>query len=162
VVVTHLLRDHRSMLKEIMEKYVVMPVERIHGIVVPEAGHVYVMPEDVLLEIRQGILYLTPRPEDYVWNQAINVFFTSLAQDQREHAIGVILSGMGTDGATGSLMLYRHGGEVLVQEPTSAQYDSMPKATIRTDHPHLVLPPRELGHRLTTMLQRNQRASTGA
>jgi len=161
VVVTHLLRDHRSMLKEIMEKYVVMPVERIHGIVVPEAGHVYVMPEDVLLEIRQGILYLTPRPENYVWNQAINVFFTSLAQDQHEHAIGVILSGMGTDGATGSLMLYRHGGEVWVQEPASAQYDSMPKATIRTDHPNLVLPPRELGHRLATMLQRNRRASTG-
>src|SRR5262245_32449804 len=78
VVVTHLIRDRRSMLAEIMANYVVMPVERIHGIVVPEAGQVYVMPENVLLEIRQGILYLTPRPEDYVWNQAINVFFASL------------------------------------------------------------------------------------
>jgi two-component system CheB/CheR fusion protein len=139
-----------------------MPVERIHGIVVPEAGHIYVMPEDVLLEIRQGILYLTPRPEDYVWNQAINVFFTSLAKDQRGHAIGVILSGVGTDGAAGSLMLYRHGGAILVQEPTSAQFDSMPKATIQTDHPDFVLPPRELGQRLAALLQRSDRASTGA
>jgi chemotaxis response regulator CheB len=160
VVVTHLLRDHRSMLPEIMEKYVVMPVERLHGIVVPEAGHVYVMPEDVLLEIRQGTLYLMPRPEDYVWNQAINVFFTSLAQDQCEHAIGVVLSGMGTDGAAGALMLYRHGGEVLVQEPASAQFDSMPKAAIRTDHPDLVLPPRELGQRLAAMLQFGQQPYT--
>jgi two-component system, chemotaxis family, protein-glutamate methylesterase/glutaminase len=160
VIVMHLLRDHHSMLTEIMSKYVVMPVERIHGIVVPEAGRVYVMPENVLLEIRQGILYLTPRPDDYAWNQAINVFFTSLAHDQRDRAIGVILSGMGSDGAAGSLMLYRHGGEVLVQEPASAQYDSMPRATIQMDHPDFVLPPRELGQRLATMLlQVDQRAS---
>lgn len=153
VVVTHLLRDHHSMLTEIMANYVVMPVERIRGIVVPEAGRVYVMPENVLLEIRQGILYLTPRPDDYAWNQAINVFFTSLAHDQRDRALGVILSGMGSDGAAGALMLYRHGGDVLVQEPTSAQFDSMPRAAIRVDHPDFVLPPRELGQRLAAMLQ---------
>jgi two-component system, chemotaxis family, protein-glutamate methylesterase/glutaminase len=162
VIVTHLMRDRRSMLTEIMEKYVVMPVERIHGIVVPEAGHIYVMPENVLLEIRQGVLYLTPRPEDYNWNQAINVFFTSLAHDQRDRAIGVILSGMGSDGAAGSLMLYRHGGEVLVQEPASAQFDSMPKATIRMDHPDFVLPPRELGRQLAGMLSAGRRTSAGA
>jgi two-component system, chemotaxis family, protein-glutamate methylesterase/glutaminase len=162
VVVTHLMRDRRSMLTEIMEKYVVMPVERIHGIVVPEAGHVYVMPENVLLEIRQGVLYLTPRPEDYNWNQSINVFFTSLAYDQRNRAIGVVLSGMGSDGAAGSLMLYRHGGEVLVQEPASAQFDSMPKATIQMDHPDFVLPPRALGRQLAFMLGASQRTSAGA
>lgn len=162
VVVTHLMRNRRSMLTEIMEKYVVMPVERIHGIVVPEAGHVYVMPENVLLDIRQGVLYLTPRPENYNWNQSINVFFTSLARDQRDRAIGVVLSGMGSDGAEGSLMLYRNGGEVFVQQPATAQFDSMPKATIKMDHPHFVLPPRELGRQLAVMLRAGQHTSAGA
>jgi two-component system, chemotaxis family, protein-glutamate methylesterase/glutaminase len=147
VVITHLLRDYKSQLTSIVTRFTKLKVSSITGIVHPRAGRVYVMPEDVIAVMKEGILYLKPRPTDTLINNAIDIFFESLAVEEQSNAIGVILSGMGSDGSKGALKLYEVGGEVLVQDPKTTQFNGMPWAAIINDHPEYVLPPRELGQK---------------
>lgn len=152
VVVTHLLRNYKSALAPIISRYTKLKVQKLDGITRPQAGHVYVLPEDVFVIINNGLLYLKPRPENNI-NKAIDIFLESLAVDQKEKAIGVILSGMGNDGTRGALKLYEQGGDVLVQEPASASFDSMPVSVIAKDHPDYILPPKKLGEKLVSIVQ---------
>ena len=152
VIITHLLRDYKSELASILSRYTKLKVSRVSGITTPQAGRVYVMPEDVLAYIKDGNLYLRPRPSHNVVNRAIDAFFESLAEDQRSKAIGVVLSGMGFDGSNGALRVYEKGGEILVQEPSTTKFSSMPWSTIIKDHPDYILPPKELGQKLTQVI----------
>jgi two-component system, chemotaxis family, protein-glutamate methylesterase/glutaminase len=152
VVVTHLFRDHRSELSNIISRFTKMPVERVAGPMPVEAGKIYVMPEDVVLEIHDSYLHVIPRLSGEVINRAIDIFFTSLAADQKQNAIGIILSGMGSDGTKGAQAIYKYGGEVLVQEPDSTPFNSMPCATIMHDHPDAVLPPKQLAQKLESIV----------
>jgi two-component system CheB/CheR fusion protein len=102
------------------------------------------------------MLLLEDRPETDIVNHTIDVFFESLAKESRSKAIGVILSGMGSDGANGSLKIYENGGEIFVQEPASAAFSMMPLATIRKDHPDFILPPKALGSKLAETILRRQ------
>ncbi len=152
VVVTHLFRDHRSALSDIISRFTKLKVSRIANAVKPQPGHVYVMPEDVTVTIKNSRLMLTPRLSDNRVNNSIDIFFESLAIDQGKKAIGVILSGMGSDGADGALKIFQEGGDVLVQDPESTKFSSMPMATIFKDHPDFILPPKQLGIKLTLMI----------
>ena len=156
VIVTHLFRDHKSQLSSIVARYTDMQVHAVNGIMRVEAGHVYVMPEDVLMEIRNGFLYLRARPPHELINNSIDVFFESLAKDQKERAVGIILSGMGTDGSKGAIKLFEHGGIVLVQEPNSTEFNGMPWSAVLNDHPDYVLPPRQLGEKLVNIVKAKQ------
>jgi two-component system, chemotaxis family, protein-glutamate methylesterase/glutaminase len=153
VVVTHLSRDFPSALPEIMKRFTKLPVSRISGPTVPYPGNVYVMPEDVLLRLQNGLLIPSPRPTDNIINHSINIFFESLAEEQMSKAIGVVLSGMGSDGSEGALKIFEHGGEVLVQDPESTRFNSMPMATILKDHPDFILPPAELAKKIVQMVE---------
>lgn len=152
VVVTHLHRAFRTELPKIISRFTPMKVTRLVNGTGPIAGHVYVMPEDVIATMQNGFIMLTPRPESNVINNTINTFFESLALDKKTKAIGVILSGMGSDGALGSVKIFENGGDVLVQDPGSTKFNAMPMATIMRDHPDYILPPQELGIKLTKML----------
>lgn len=152
VVVTHLLRNYKSELASIITRFTKLKVSRLSGITRPEAGRVYVMPEDVVAYMKDGNLYLKPRPAEHQINKSIDIFFESLADDQRNRAIGVILSGMGFDGSNGAMRLYERGGDVLVQEPSTTKFSSMPWATIMKDHPDFILPPKELGQKLSQLI----------
>jgi chemotaxis response regulator CheB len=162
VIVTHLIRDYKSQLASIVARYTKLKVTRISGIMQPEAGCVYVMPENVIALIRNGNLYLKPRPTDTLINNAIDTFFESLAADERSNAIGVVLSGMGTDGAKGALNLYEVGADVLVQDPDSTRFNGMPRATIMKDHPDFILPPRELGQKIVELIRIKSQAQKTA
>lgn len=118
-----------------------------------QAGSVYVMPEDVVMEIKNGILYLKPRPPKELINNAIDIFFESLAKDQKDKAVGIVLSGMGTDGSKGALKLFEYGGSVLVQEPNSTEFNGMPWSAALKDHPDYILPPKQLGEKLVNMVK---------
>jgi two-component system, chemotaxis family, protein-glutamate methylesterase/glutaminase len=152
VVVTHLLRGHQSMLPRILTKYTAMPVKRIASTEIVRRNLVYVMPEGVKLVIRNSELILEQRPADEAINNSIDVFFESLARERKENAIGVILSGMGSDGAAGALALHEHGGTVLVQDPSSTQFPSMPWSAIMKDHPEEVLTPAQLGKYVSALV----------
>lgn len=153
VVVTHLSRDYKSSLHNIISGFTRLQVSKIGKYTKPEPGHVYVMPEDVVAKIENGFLTLVPRPHDNVINKSINIFFESLAREQQSKAVGVVLSGMGSDGADGALKIFLGGGDVLVQDPESTQFNSMPMATILKDHPDYILPPKELGVKLAEMIK---------
>jgi two-component system, chemotaxis family, protein-glutamate methylesterase/glutaminase len=153
IVVTHLFRTHRSELVKIITRFTPLKVMKVTNLMKVQPGVVYVMPEDVELTIKEGILRLNPRPADNIINRSIDIFFDSMAKDLKERALGVVLSGMGTDGSQGALKLFEYGGDVLVQDPSTTAFNSMPWSTIMKDHPDHVLPPRELGKKILEMVR---------
>lgn len=153
VVVTHLFRDYRSELPAILSRFTKLSVIRIEKNTIIVPGTVYVMPEDVVVKIQNNSLILEPRPTDQIVNKSIDIFFESLASEAGPRAIGVVLSGMGSDGANGAVKIFLGGGDILVQDPESTQFNSMPIATILKDHPDFILPPKELGAKIVDMAQ---------
>jgi two-component system CheB/CheR fusion protein len=142
VVMLHLSPDRTSMLAEVLGRWTDMPVEQaINGDAVA-AGHVYVIPPNTLMTIEAGRLHLrvpiTPMRE----NTPIDIFFTSLAADCGPRAIGVVLSGTGSDGALGLKAIKQAGGVSLVQggDGSGPQYSGMPASAIATGAVDLILP----------------------
>jgi two-component system CheB/CheR fusion protein len=115
VLVQHLSPDHSSMLVELLSRHTPMPVHEASDGAVVHAGHVYVIPPDATLTIREGVLQVSKPapPRQYRW--PIDSFFVSLAEDQGENAVGVVLSGSGSDGARGLRAIKERGGLVLAQ-----------------------------------------------
>ena len=153
VVVTHLLRTHYSHLSNIIARYTTMPVVRINGLTTVLPGQVYVLPENVVIKIRNGIIRPEQRPAEAGINRSIDIFFESLAEDQTDKAIGVILSGMGSDGAKGVMKIHEMGGAVMVQEPASADFSSMPWAAIIKDNPDFIVPPPQMASKLQLLMR---------
>lgn len=152
VVVTHLLRTHYSILDRIISRYTRMTVRRMKGVDIIRPNHVYVMPENVKVHVRDGSLILTPREDGEILNKTIDLFFHSLGEEQQEKAVAIIFSGMGSDGLQGAQTIHENGGMVLVQDPRSTQFRGMPEALISRDSPDAVLPPDELAQVLLSIL----------
>jgi len=151
IVVTHLRKDYRTKLHTILERFSRLPVILASHQEPILNNHVYVMPENVTLVIDNNRLLLEPRDETNL-NRAINRFFTSLAEDQGEKAIGVVLSGSGTDGAEGIETIHQFGGKTFIQTPASSAFGSMPRAAINADDPVAIEPPCELAKALVAYL----------
>jgi two-component system, chemotaxis family, protein-glutamate methylesterase/glutaminase len=140
-VVTHLLRGHQSILDIIISRFTNMRVRRMKGNDIVQPDTVYVMPENMKAYIRNGCLHLKRRADDELVNRTVDEFLISLAEDQKENAIGIIFSGMGDDGALGVQHIHELGGIVLVQDPQSTAFKSMPENAIKQDHPDQILSP---------------------
>jgi two-component system CheB/CheR fusion protein len=110
------------------------------------------MPENVELQIKYGIAYTRPRKEEEIINRAIDTFFISLAEDQKEYAAGIIFSGCGSDGAKGVKRIHELNGKVFVQDPSSAAFNMMPIAAIEADHPDNIETPAALARDLVHYL----------
>ena len=139
VVVLHLSPDHESHAAEILQRCTRMRVQQVHGPVELEPGHVYVIAPSGQLEMKGRMLAASTVKMPMGPRTAIDHFFRTLADVHRERAIGIVLSGMGSDGAVGVTRLKERGGVTLVQLPEDAQYDSMPKAAIATGMADFVL-----------------------
>jgi two-component system CheB/CheR fusion protein len=130
VVVQHLDPTHSSVIAELLQRTTAMVVMQIKTRIKVKPDHVYVIPPNKDLSILRGTLTLLdpvlPRNKRLV----IDTFLTALAQDQHERGIGVILSGMGSDGTLGLRAIKEKGGLALVQEPCSAKFPSMPTSAI--------------------------------
>jgi two-component system CheB/CheR fusion protein len=148
VLVQHLAPDHKSVLTELIRRTTRMPVTEIADGMVIQANCVYVIPPNQDLACLNGTLQLLPRPEPHGWPLQIDFFFGSLAQDQRDRAIGIVLSGTGSDGAGGVRAIKSAGGLVLAQSPASAEFDGMPRSALATGLVDFELPPDEMGARL--------------
>src|SRR5262249_46232723 len=110
VLVQHLDPQHESSLADLLTRATSMPVREITNNLGVEANHVYVIPPNTNLGIAQGVLKLQPRGQSRTPTRSIDSFFESLAEDQRERAIGVILSGTATDGTMGMEAVKAEGG----------------------------------------------------
>ena len=115
VVVTHLPPDRESMLGEILGRATSMPVIDAQNGAIVEAEHVYVLPPGAILTIRDGRLRLRHTGPGDRERAPIDVFFSSLAEDRGEHAIGVVLSGSGHDGTPGLTAIKENGGLTVAQ-----------------------------------------------
>ena len=141
VFVQHLDPKHHSLLSEILARSTTMPVrEAAEGIAV-EANHVYVIPPASDLTIAKGALRLSPRAHEPGPHMPIDRFLRSLADERGSRAIGVILSGAGTDGATGIQAIKAAGGVTFAQDQYSAKFASMPQAAVATNCVDFILPP---------------------
>ena len=148
VLITHLSPDHKSYMTEILSKVTNMTVTSMEDGQTPRPDHLYVLTPNVDAIIRNGRFRLQPRSGSPAHHLPIDLFFRSLAADQKNHAIGVVLSGADSDGALGLKTIKGEGGIALVQSPESAQHSNMPRNSIAADHVDLVLPPAEIAAEL--------------
>ncbi len=148
VVVQHLSPDYKSLMVELLSKKTEMPVHRAEEGMAVEAGSVYLIPPKKNLTIFHGKLLLNDKVSSKGINLPIDIFLRSLAEDQGERAIAVILSGSGSDGTRGVRAIKELGGMVMVQTEDSAKFDGMPRAAISTGVADFVLPPDEMPDQL--------------
>jgi chemotaxis response regulator CheB len=149
VIVTHLSPDYKSQLDNILASASPIPVLRIKNNMGVNKNRVYVMPEAVTVNISEGRLMLKPRDQEI--NHAIDDFFISLARDQKNCAIGIIMSGSGFDGTSGVNEIHKYGGKVFVQTPDSATFSSMPTSVITKDHPDVIASPAMLAQHICSV-----------
>jgi len=150
VVVTHLMRDRKSILNLILSEHTSLPVLRVENDIRIIPGNIYVMAENITIELEQGWIRVKKR-DIKIENDAIDIFFTSLANDFKEKAIGIILSGGGKDGLIGSLQMNHMGGNVIVEDPESAEVKGMPLSIVNWDHPTLIRKPAELAAEINVL-----------
>lgn len=143
VVIMHVLRDHVSMLDHIIGKVTTIPIIRVSKNTTVKPGHIYLIVENTYLTIKDGILLIREREKSAI-NQAVDIFFESLSIDFGKNAIGIVLSGVGSDGLKGVKHIEDRGGFVLVQQPDSAQFNGMPMSIITFDHPDVIDTPARL------------------
>jgi two-component system CheB/CheR fusion protein len=147
VLVQHLDPVRHSALTELLSKTTSLPVREVTDDLPAEPDHVYVIPPNSSLSIADGVLKLRPRQMTAGAHRSIDTFFESLAQDQRERAIGVILSGTATDGTLGLEAIKAEGGITFAQDD-SAQHDSMPRSAIAAGCVDYVLKPEDIAKEL--------------
>ena len=140
VLVQHLDPTHESLMADLLGRYTDMPVVQVEDEMPVEADHVYIIPPDRYLMISEGILRLTRPTERRGMRMPIDFFLISLAEDLRERAIGIILSGTASDGTLGIKAVKAQGGVTMVQDPKTAQYDGMPRSAMATGMVDYVLP----------------------
>ncbi len=148
VLIQHLSPRHETLIPELLAPLTPMPVRPVTGETIIEKNHVYVMPPSVTLTIDDCVLYAAKAPRLRGRRSPIDRFFRSLAEDQEDEAIGIILTGAGTDGALGLKAIKERGGLTMVQAPQTASYDSMPRSAILTGAAGHVLPIAEMPARL--------------
>src|SRR5437867_9539476 len=150
VVVTHLPPNRESMLAEIIGRATKMSVVDARDGEMVEAEHVYVLPSGAVLTIRGGRLRLRHTATADHERTPINLFFSSLAQDQAEHAVGIVLSGGGSDGTLGLKAIKENGGLTVAQgtNVTRPRFAQMPLSAVAAGFVDLVLPVEDIPDRI--------------
>ena len=152
VVIQHLDPTHVAMLPDILQRFTQLNVIEVTDSTVVAPDSIYVIPSNKSMSLLNGILYLFEPIESRGLRLPIDFFFRSLANDRKGSSIGIILSGMGADGSLGLKAIKEQNGLVLVQEPASAQFDSMPLNAMTAAIPDVVAPANELPLRLIDLL----------
>jgi two-component system, chemotaxis family, CheB/CheR fusion protein len=132
VVIQHLDPTRKAIMSELLQRTTSMKVTQAGNQMKIQPNCVYIIPPNKDMSILHGSLHLLDPVEPRGQRQPIDFFFRALADDRRESAIGVILSGMGSDGTLGLKAIKEAGGLVLVQDPASARFDGMPRSAIDT------------------------------
>jgi two-component system CheB/CheR fusion protein len=153
VFVQHLSPEHSSNLTEILSRSTRMPVREAADGMRIERNHVYVIPPNQDLAVMQGELQLMPRSESPARHMPIDYLFRSLAEEQGSLAVGVVLSGTGSDGAAGLRAIKAEGGLTLAQDEQSARYSGMPHAAAATGQVDLVLRAEEIAEKIARIVK---------
>jgi two-component system CheB/CheR fusion protein len=154
VIVTHQAPHRASLLPLLLAKRTAMPVVEAQEGMPVEPSHVYIAPPGRNVALMSGRLHLFEVDTDAGRHLPINYFFRSLAHDQKERAVGIVLSGTGTDGTLGLKEIKAALGVSLVQAESDAGFAGMPHSAIHGDSPDLVLPVAELPNRVLSYAKR--------
>lgn len=144
VIVQHLDPTHKGIMPELLQRATGMEVFQVRDRMRVKPNSVYVIPPNKDMSILHGVLHLFEPTAPRGLRLPIDFFLRSLAEDRQEQSIGVILSGMGSDGTMGLRAIKEKAGLVLVQEPASAKFDSMPRSAINAGLADLVAPAEDL------------------
>ncbi|MDZ7770943.1 MAG: chemotaxis protein CheB [Woeseiaceae bacterium] len=154
IVVQHLDPTQKALLPELLQRTTAMQVCEAEHKMRVEPDCVYVIPPNSELSVVHSRLNLKSPAEPRGMRLPINVLFSSLARDQGDQSVAVVLSGMGADGTLGLQAIKAVGGLTAVQQPDTAQFDAMPKSAIAADCADIVAPPAELPERILSYLTR--------
>jgi len=154
VIVQHLDPTRKGIMPELLQRSTGMKVIQVKDRTPVRSDCVYVIPPNKDMSILHGVLHLLAPTATRGLRLPIDFFLRSLAQDQQEHSIGVILSGMGSDGTLGLRAIKEKAGVVLVQEPATAKFDSMPRSAIDAGLADIAAPADELPGKILDYLQR--------
>lgn len=153
VIVQHLDPTHQGIMAELLQRTTRMSVVQVKDRMKVEPDCVYVIPPNRDMSILHGVLHLFEPTTPRGLRLPIDYFFRSLAEDQKEHSIGIILSGMGSDGTMGLRAIKEKAGVALAQEPASAKFDSMPRSAIEAGMVDLTAPAEGLPAKLIDYLR---------
>jgi two-component system CheB/CheR fusion protein len=153
VLVPHLDPAHESLMAELLARHTKMPVVEAENDMAVKANHVYIIPPNKYMTILGGVLRLTGPVERGASQTSIDLFLRSLADDQQEQSICIILSGTGSHGALGLKAVKAAGGMAMVQEPATAEYERMPQSAVATGLADYVLPPEKMPDALIKYVQ---------
>jgi chemotaxis methyl-accepting protein methylase/PAS domain-containing protein len=154
VIVQHLDPTHKGIMPELLQRGTGMKVIQVKDRTPVRPDCVYVIPPNKDMSILHGVLHLLDPAAPRGLRLPIDFFLRSLALDQQERSVGVILSGMGSDGTLGLRAIKEKAGVVLVQEPASAKFDGMPRSAIDAGLADIVAPASELPAKILSYLQR--------
>lgn len=156
VVIQHLSPDFNSLMDQLLARHTSLSIHRAEDGMLVEADHIYLLPPRKEMTIHGHRLRLVEQRKDRSPSLVIDTFFTSLAQDLGPNAIGIVLSGTGSDGSRGIRAIKEAGGSVLVQDERSAKFDGMPRAAAATGIADAVLPPWEMAIELRALILEGQ------
>ncbi|MFL9811800.1 PAS domain S-box protein [Stutzerimonas sp. VN223-3] len=156
VVIMHLSPTHESNADSILQNKTRMPVMQVKQPVPIERNRIYVIPPAFDLSMNDGYLRLVKPTRERGAQVAIDLFFRALAEVHHTHAIGIVLSGAGSDGSVGLSRIKEQGGVTMAQLPEDAEYDSMPRSAIETGMVDIVLPVLEMPQRLMELSRNMQ------
>jgi len=148
VLIQHLEPQHESALASLLSKATAMPVVEVSNGMAVERNHVYVIPPNKDMTIRKGMLRLAPRSGSSAVQHPIDDFSIALAEEQGTAAIGVVLSGTGSDGTYGLKAIKTAGGVTFAQHPRTAQWPAMPMSAITAGSVDFVLSPKRIAAEL--------------
>jgi two-component system, chemotaxis family, CheB/CheR fusion protein len=157
IIIQHLHPNFKSSTEELLAGYTKMQVYRACENEVVKTGCVYVLPENKTMTIRNGRLSLIARDREDIINRAITIFFESMGPDLKERAIGIVLTGDGTDGTAGSASIHDHGGVIMVQRPDTAEFESMPQSMVTHGLSNFTLPVDQLVDTLAELIRPKQK-----
>jgi two-component system CheB/CheR fusion protein len=148
VLVPHLAPEHKSIMAELLKRYTKMAIFQAEDGMRADPNCVYIIPPNRDMAMLKGTLQLLEPVERRGLRHPIDFFFRSLAEDQGERAVCIVLSGTGTEGALGLRAIKEKGGLVLVQDPKTTRYDGMPGSAIATGLVDYILPPDKMPEQL--------------
>jgi two-component system, chemotaxis family, CheB/CheR fusion protein len=151
IIAAHLDPTQKSHLTELLSRCTKMPVVEIEGSIEVEPDHVYVIAPDQELTIRGGVVHTNKPTAPRGHRHPVDSFFRSLAEDQGERAIAIVLSGTGTNGSLGLRFIKAEGGIAIAQDPESAGFGGMPRSAIGTGIVDLVLAPEKMPEALLSL-----------
>lgn len=150
VIIQHLSPDYKSLMPELLERHTQFTILQAEEGMRVQPGHIYLNHPRKNLIIFNGTLFFAPKEQGL--NLPIDIFLRSLAEDQAEQAVGIILSGTGTDGTRGIRAIKEAGGMVMVQDEESAQFDGMPRSAVGTGIVDYVLTPERMPEELKNFI----------